>query len=350
MEKSTFAQHSVSKLAEKFKVQNLQTSDRTEVSKNIRRKPPCSLKLQMKNDEEQDKQEKQAAASSQPPKVKSTSSPLIEKLQANLVLSPTALLPSPMSPGVKHPAPFFTPPCGPLSPPPQPHQRRPSEEEVPASFEKPAEGNILPSINKSRARHSIKRRPPTRLPRMSSGEEPSGTEEAGPTSTATSGSLHDGDEEDVFQESDSATKKEQQENTPSALPDGRSELEKEESLIKDNKVETDSTCGCKAAEDVTEPIKPDGETPPDSTSSGETPPEPQVSDSASSGETPPDSTSSGETPPEPQMSDSAPEAPKIQEECKEVQPETAGETDDSTGVKKGAPLQEKEDADEGIGM
>ncbi|XP_048840332.1 duboraya [Brienomyrus brachyistius] len=311
MEKSTFAQHSVSKLAEKFKGQNPQTPDRTEVSKNIRRKPPCFLKLQTKNDEEQDKQEKPGAASSQPHKVKSKSSPLIEKLQANLVLSPTALLPSPMSPGVMQPAPFFAPPCGPQSPPPQPHQRRPSEDEAPASFEKPAEGNILPSINKGRARHSIKRRPPTRLPRKSSGEEPSGTEETGPTSSVTSGSLHDGDEEDVFQESDSVPKKEREENTPSALPDG--------------------------------------------TADGETLPEPQTSDSAPNGETPPesqmsDSAPNGETPPESQMSVSASEAPKIQEECKELQPETAEETDDSTGVKKGAPLQEKEDADEGIGM
>lgn len=76
-------------------------------------------------------------------------------LQANLALSPTALLPSPKSPEVKlQPAPLpSTTPCSPLSPltarspTPQP-SRLPSEEEDPVSFENPPDGTPLPSINK----------------------------------------------------------------------------------------------------------------------------------------------------------------------------------------------------------
>ncbi|KAJ8256667.1 hypothetical protein COCON_G00188190 [Conger conger] len=108
--------------------------------KPVRRRPPRSLQLNIKRFEEQAVEEK-PAVSPRVLTVKSRSSPLIEKLQANLALTPTALLHSPKSP------------------------------EAPISFEEPPEGAVLPSINKGRARLSLKRRPPTRQHRKSCGEE-----------------------------------------------------------------------------------------------------------------------------------------------------------------------------------
>ena len=71
-------------------------------------------------------------------------------LQANLALSPTALLPSPKSPEVKlQPAPLSptASPCSPLSPTLR-TSRQSSEEEDPVSFNDPPEGTPLPSFNK----------------------------------------------------------------------------------------------------------------------------------------------------------------------------------------------------------
>ncbi|XP_042341951.1 capZ-interacting protein isoform X2 [Plectropomus leopardus] len=138
----------------------------------FRRRPPCSLKLQnQKDDEESDK----TAVSPNPFKIKVKNSAIIEKLQANLALSPTALLPSPKSPEVKlQPAPLSpTTPCSPQSPlsPTRQSTHLSSEEEDPISFDSPPEGNPLPSFNKTRARLSFKRRPPTRQHRRSAGEE-----------------------------------------------------------------------------------------------------------------------------------------------------------------------------------
>ncbi|XP_061576419.1 capZ-interacting protein isoform X2 [Cololabis saira] len=113
------------------------------------------------------------SVSPSPLKLKMKNSAIIEKLQANLSLSPTALLPSsPKSPEVKlQPAPLSpTTPCSPLSPTFRP-SRQSSEEEDPISFESPPEGTPLPSFNKTRARLSFKRRPPTRQHRRSAGEE-----------------------------------------------------------------------------------------------------------------------------------------------------------------------------------
>ncbi|XP_023366555.1 capZ-interacting protein [Otolemur garnettii] len=105
---------------------------------------------------------------SHPPKIKVKSSPLIEKLQANLTFDPAALLPgaSPKSPGLKAVvSPFHSPPSTPSSPGVRP---RPGEaEEVPVSFDQPPEGSHLPSYNKVRTRGSIKRRPPSRRFRRS---------------------------------------------------------------------------------------------------------------------------------------------------------------------------------------
>ncbi|XP_077012990.1 capZ-interacting protein isoform X2 [Tamandua tetradactyla] len=108
--------------------------------------------------------EKSLPNAGHPPKVKVKSSPLIEKLQANLAFDPAALLPgaSPKSPGLKAAVSPFQ------SPPSTPSPARSSEpEEVPVSFDQPPEGSHLPSYNKVRTRGSIKRRPPSRRFRRS---------------------------------------------------------------------------------------------------------------------------------------------------------------------------------------
>ncbi|CAK6439845.1 unnamed protein product [Pipistrellus nathusii] len=105
------------------------------------------------------------------PKVKVKSSPLIEKLQANLAFDPAALLPgaSPKSPGLKAMvSPFHSPPSTPSSP--GVRSRASEPEEVPISFDQPPEGSHLPCYNKVRTRGSIKRRPPSRRFRKSQSE------------------------------------------------------------------------------------------------------------------------------------------------------------------------------------
>ncbi|XP_023695208.1 uncharacterized protein [Paramormyrops kingsleyae] len=102
--------------------------------------------------------EKPTMPSPPPPKAKNRSSALIEKLQANLVLSPPSLsLPVRSPEGRLHPRP--------------PSANPPSPENTPGTFERPAEGTVLPSFNKGRPRHSMKRRPPTRQHRKSYIEE-----------------------------------------------------------------------------------------------------------------------------------------------------------------------------------
>ncbi|XP_042114443.1 capZ-interacting protein isoform X5 [Peromyscus maniculatus bairdii] len=112
--------------------------------------------------------EKSPYSTSHPPKIKVKSSPLIEKLQANLAFDPAALLPgaSPKSPGLKAiVSPFHSPPSTPSSPG---IRSQPGEaEEVPVSFDQPPEGTHLPSYTKVRTRGSIKRRPPSRQFRRS---------------------------------------------------------------------------------------------------------------------------------------------------------------------------------------
>ncbi|XP_078101901.1 capZ-interacting protein isoform X2 [Sander vitreus] len=172
MEDSPGSKPSVAELAGRFKghILPMPTSN-NELS--FRRRPPCSLKLQSQKDdnEESDK----TIVSPNPFKIKMKNSSIIEKLQANLALSPTALLPSPKSPEAKL-QPALLSPTTPGSPqsPLSPTLRRShlsSEEEDPISFDSPPEGTPLPSINKTRARLSFKRRPPTRQHRRSAGEE-----------------------------------------------------------------------------------------------------------------------------------------------------------------------------------
>ncbi|KAM9846939.1 duboraya [Aulostomus maculatus] len=190
MEEEAPSRPSVAELAGRFKDSvSPHNASGNETDKPVRRRPPRSLHLPKP---QEDHQEPPGVTSPLPTKAKRNSA-LIEKLQANLALSPTALLPSPKSPGFRLLPPSFTvpsPSSGPettvttssTSTPTSPVVITPlTEEEGPTSFEDPpttAEGSILPCINKGRARHSIRRRPPSRRHRKSSsGEEVGGANE-----------------------------------------------------------------------------------------------------------------------------------------------------------------------------
>ncbi|NWS12688.1 CPZIP protein, partial [Pachyramphus minor] len=167
------ASPSVAQLAGKFKEQAANiTGKEVPPHKPTRRKPPCSLPLYSHKTETSDNDEQKRSPNACPlPKVKVKSSPMIEKLQANLAFSPAALLPgvSPKSPGLKVlVSPFSTPPSTPSSPG---TQTQPSEaSETPVSFDQPPEGTQLQFYNKVRTRGSIKRRPPSRRFRRSLSE------------------------------------------------------------------------------------------------------------------------------------------------------------------------------------
>ncbi|XP_051636038.1 capZ-interacting protein [Manacus candei] len=167
------ASPSVAQLAGKFKEQAANiTGKEVPPHKPTRRKPPCSLPLYSHKTETSDNDEQKRSPNACPlPKVKVKSSPMIEKLQANLAFSPAALLPgvSPKSPGLKAlVSPFSTPPSTPTSPG---TQTQPSEaSETPVSFDQPPEGTQLQFYNKVRTRGSIKRRPPSRRFRRSLSE------------------------------------------------------------------------------------------------------------------------------------------------------------------------------------
>ncbi|XP_060800142.1 capZ-interacting protein isoform X1 [Neoarius graeffei] len=167
MEEATPVKVSVAELAGKFKSHPLPMPGNSE-RKPVQRSPPCSVQLHDQMDCESDK-EKPTITPQPPPKTKLKNSPLIEKLQANPILSPNILLNSAKSPEGKQQAVPFCP----ISP--QSLTLRPSQQqganEVPISFEQPAEGTTLPSFNKSRVRLSFKRRPPTRQRRKSADEE-----------------------------------------------------------------------------------------------------------------------------------------------------------------------------------
>ncbi|NXU58038.1 CPZIP protein, partial [Turnix velox] len=167
------ASPSVAQLAGKFKEQAANiTGKEVPPHKPTRRKPPCSLPLYSHKTETSDNDEQKRSPNACPiPKVKVKSSPMIEKLQANLAFAPAALLPgaSPKSPGLKAlVSPFSTPPSTPSSPG---IQSQPSEaNETPVSFDQPPEGTQLQFYNKVRTRGSIKRRPPSRRFRRSLSE------------------------------------------------------------------------------------------------------------------------------------------------------------------------------------
>ncbi|XP_012686382.2 capZ-interacting protein [Clupea harengus] len=175
MEEDCTVKPSVAELAGRFKGHPLPMPTANEERRSVRKRPPCSLNFQNKKDGEGEP-EKPAIVSPVTPKGKLKNSPLFEKIQANLALSPTALSPevklqaTPFPPA--GPTPPCSPPCTPLSPTQRQPQTQTSEEEVPVSFEQPAEGTPLPNINKCRPRVSFKRRQPTRQHRKSATEDP----------------------------------------------------------------------------------------------------------------------------------------------------------------------------------
>ncbi|NXF01322.1 CPZIP protein, partial [Smithornis capensis] len=167
------ASPSVAQLAGKFKEQAANISGKeVPPHKPTRRKPPCSLPLYSHKTETGDNDDQKRSPNACPiPKVKVKSSPMIEKLQANLAFAPVALLPgaSPKSPGLKAlVSPFSTPPSTPSSPGTQSQLSEASE--TPVSFDQPPEGTQLQFYNKVRTRGSIKRRPPSRRFRRSLSE------------------------------------------------------------------------------------------------------------------------------------------------------------------------------------
>ncbi|XP_029876555.1 capZ-interacting protein isoform X1 [Aquila chrysaetos chrysaetos] len=191
------ASPSVAQLAGKFKEQAANiTGKEVPPHKPARRKPPCSLPLYSHKTETSDNDEQKRSPNACPiPKVKVKSSPMIEKLQANLAFAPAALLPgaSPKSPGLKAlVSPFSTPPSTPSSPG---IQSQPSEgNETPVSFDQPPEGTQLQFYNKVRTRGSIKRRPPSRKFRRSLSEYGDGEDLGVNISSPENGAKEDGDE------------------------------------------------------------------------------------------------------------------------------------------------------------
>ncbi|NXE05995.1 CPZIP protein, partial [Lophotis ruficrista] len=191
------ASPSVAQLAGKFKEQAANiTGKEVPPHKPTRRKPPCSLPLYSHKTETSNNDEQKRSPNACPiPKVKVKSSPMIEKLQANLAFAPAALLPgaSPKSPGLKAlVSPFSTPPSTPTSPG---IQSQPSEvNETPVSFDQPPEGTHLQCYNKVRTRGSIKRRPPSRKFRRSLSEYGEGEDLTVNISSPENGAKEDGDE------------------------------------------------------------------------------------------------------------------------------------------------------------
>ncbi|XP_030010843.1 duboraya isoform X1 [Sphaeramia orbicularis] len=189
------SRRSVAELAGKFKgPASPHNTAANQTDKPVRRRPPRTLQIPKT---QTDEQETPGATSPSPAKAKRNSA-LIEKLQANLVLSPAALAPSPKSPGFRLFPPAFTPNSPSSAPvtsvttqsasdtPTSPIAASPLTEEGPTSFEDPptaAEGSILTSINKNRARHSIRRRPPSRRHRKSSSGEEAGETKEGTDTT-----------------------------------------------------------------------------------------------------------------------------------------------------------------------
>ncbi|NXX39033.1 CPZIP protein, partial [Tricholaema leucomelas] len=243
------ASPSVAQLAGKFKEQAASnTGKEVPPHKPTRRKPPCSLPLYSHKTETSDNDEQKRSPNACPfPKVKVKSSPMIEKLQANLAFAPAALLPgaSPKSPGLKAlVSPFSTPPSTPSSPGIQP---QPSEgTETPVSFDQPPEGTQLQFYNKVRTRGSIKRRPPSRRFRRSLSEYGDG-EDLGVIISPENGAKEEGDE--VFgtkgkkEEADTGSKEQKKHTESDEKPSSRRGSSKSEEEGKgENQAEEITPC------------------------------------------------------------------------------------------------------------
>ncbi|XP_059398039.1 capZ-interacting protein-like isoform X1 [Carassius carassius] len=237
-EHSVVKKRSVAELAGKFSIPIPHMTD-AEVNKPVRRRPPRSLPLPAVNDAGQSQNEKGAETVSTR---KNRNSALIEKLQASLTLSPTGPPSFSKSPGVlKLPVPSISP-GSPSSPSSPPVTVTPKQEETPASFESPTEGTVLKSINKGRARLSIKRRPPSRRHRKSSADE--GGDDVDKTASATlDQTTPNGHEGDVFEEhktspdAESLSSKEQIEQETEPTDSEKPELEEKLEAVTSEKKE-----------------------------------------------------------------------------------------------------------------
>ncbi|XP_046894752.1 duboraya isoform X2 [Hypomesus transpacificus] len=256
MEKDVPAKPSVAELAGKFKGHAQPIPTGNEGSKPVRRRPPRTLQISTRPPGQGEEEEKPALTSPLPAKTKRNSA-LIEKLQANLALSPTSLHPSPKSPGLRLLPPSFIPPspCSirpvttttPTSPGGMAGlPRSGGDEEPPATFQTPAsptEGTLLPSINKSRARVSIRRRPPSRRHRKSSsGEEVGGAEgEDTPLSTP-DGPEEGGKGEEVFKgEEEKEKKKEEEEKKEEEKKEEKKEEEEGAEVVSSSRADANAT-------------------------------------------------------------------------------------------------------------
>ncbi|XP_061638574.1 capZ-interacting protein isoform X2 [Phyllopteryx taeniolatus] len=170
---------SVAELAGRFKGHILPMPTAHDESP-FRRKPPCSLRFPVREGDVQGSDTNTVSTS--PIQIRMKSSNIIERLQANLALSPTTLLPSPKGAELNRQPDSPPPPLAavgttvsPLSPDLQPAQLsvEEQEQEEPVSFNSTPEGATLPSFHKTRVRLSFKRRPPSRQHRRSAGEEAS---------------------------------------------------------------------------------------------------------------------------------------------------------------------------------
>ncbi|XP_062261378.1 duboraya [Platichthys flesus] len=194
MEEEAASQRSVAELAGRFRDSAPPHGGAVnDPEKPVRRRPPRSLQLPKTHG---DDQEPSGVTSPLSAKTKRNSA-LIEKLQASLALSPSAQLTSPKSPAFRLLSPAFPPPSPGSAPvttlttsstAPPTRASPGTEEEGPVSFEAPPmveEGSILPSINKGRARLSLRRRPPSRRHRASSsGDEVGVTDDVAEKATA----------------------------------------------------------------------------------------------------------------------------------------------------------------------
>ncbi|XP_041949767.1 duboraya isoform X3 [Alosa sapidissima] len=200
MEGNPVIKVSVAELAGKFKDHSVSSCAGYDgQNKPVRRRPPRTLQIPATGDESQAEEQKSDGAAARPARSRNRNSALIEKLQSNLALSPLALsptpmLPSPKSPGLRLQPPGSSPNCpsSPVAPMPRAGKK---PVEAPASFESPADAALLPSINKGRARLSVRRRPPSRRVRRAGEEEMDG--EGGGSGTSSPMEPADGDDRRV---------------------------------------------------------------------------------------------------------------------------------------------------------
>ncbi|XP_051793325.1 duboraya isoform X3 [Acanthochromis polyacanthus] len=278
MEEEAPSHLSVAELAGRFKGSAPpQNAAGNGAEKPVRRRPPRTLQLPKPDG---DNQEPPSGVTSPLPAKAKRNSALIEKLQANLVLSPSAH--SPKSPGFRLLPPSFTPaspgsapittvPVSSSATPTSPVTVAPvTKEEGPASFEAPptaSEGSILSSINKGRPRHSIRRRPPSRRHRKSScgddvgvaGDDATETQpseaedkatggQEGPTDVLTPPEEHQTHGEDE-PKSSSEVKEEEDETKSSSQVKEEEDETKSSSEVKEEEDETKSSSQVKEEED-----------------------------------------------------------------------------------------------------